>query len=343
MSVNLKQLAESLGLSQTTVSRGLNNHSDVSEATRRRVKQAAERLNYRPNARAMSLATGKSRTIGHVIPSNTQHEMVNPIFGDFVAGASSVYAKHGYNMLVSRVDQGTETEVYSNLISSGAVDGIVIQGPSKKDLRIEQLIKLGAPFAVHGRSSEITAPYSWVDVDNQRAFERATRLLLNFGHRKIALLNGLEHMDFADRRRKGFMQALKSEGFEADPDLMFSEEMTESYGYARTQELLSRDDAPTAIITSSYIAALGTRRAIEDAGLRMGRDISVVTHDDMLSYLPNGSVEPVFTATRSAVSEAGEKLAEMLIAQIKGESNQPESCLLEADLVIGQSTGACPR
>ena len=117
MSVNLKQLAESLGLSQTTVSRGLNNHSDVSEATRRRVKQAAERLNYRPNARAMSLATGKSRTIGHVIPSNTQHEMVNPIFGDFVAGASSVYAKHGYNMLVSRVDQGTETEVYSNLIS----------------------------------------------------------------------------------------------------------------------------------------------------------------------------------------------------------------------------------
>ncbi|NRB02852.1 MAG: substrate-binding domain-containing protein [Rhodobacteraceae bacterium] len=338
--MNLKELSESLGLSQTTVSRGLNNYSDVSEATRKRIKDAAKRLNYRPNARAKGLATGKSRTIGHVIPSNTQHEMVNPIFGDFIAGASSVYARHGYNMLVSRVAQGSETEIYNDLISSGAVDGIVIQGPTEKDQRIEQLSSMGTPFAVHGRSSAITKPYPWVDVNNQRAFERATQLLISLGHRKIALLNGLEHLDFAVRRRNGFLKALGAQGIEADPDMLFSEEMTESYGYLRTKELLDRKDLPTAIVTSSLITALGVRRAIEDSGRRMGKDISVVTHDDMLSYLPNGGAEPVFTATRSAVSEAGERLAEMLIAEINGDEDQPSEVLLEAELVIGRSTGA---
>jgi len=341
MSVTLKELADNLGLSPTTVSRGLNNYSDVSEATRIRIADAAERLNYRPNARAKSLATGKSRTIGHVIPCNSRHEMVNPIFGDFIAAASSVYAQHGYNMLVSRVADGSETEIYADLISSGAVDGIVIQGPAKQDPRIEYLSALEAPFVVHGRSSDVAAPYSWVDVNNARAFERATRLLLDHGHRRIALLNGLEHMDFAARRRNGFMSALSARGVEADEDLVFSEEMTESYGYRVTKSLLMRSEAPSAMITSSFITALGTRRAIEETGMKLGSDISVITHDDMLSYLPNGDTEPVFTATRSAVSEAGRRLAELLIDQINGNGDPHATCLLEADLVIGLSTGAC--
>ncbi len=343
MSVTLKDLSERLGLSQTTVSRGLNDYSDVSEATRKRIKEAAERLNYRPNARAKSLATGKSRTIGHVIPTNTQHEMVNPIFGDFVAGASSVYARNGYNMLVSRVAEGVEAEVYADLVSSGTVDGIVIQGPWVHDPRIEHLCELGVPFAVHGRSSKVIAPYPWVDVNNQRAFERATRLLLDHGHRRIALLNGLEHMDFAYRRRKGFMAALAEQGLTANPDLILHDEMTERFGYRGTRALLERAEPPTAIITSSYITALGTRRAIEESGRQIGRDVSVVTHDDMLSYLPNGDAEPVFTATRSPVAEAGERLAEMLIGQIEGTHGSHETCLLEAELIIGQTTGACPE
>lgn len=343
MSVTLKDLSEQLGLSQTTVSRGLNDYSDVSEATRKRIKDAASRLNYRPNARAKSLATGKSRTIGHVIPNSSKHEMVNPIFGDFVAGASSVYAQHGYNMLVSRIAEGEEAEVYAALVSSGTVDGVVIQGPSTLDHRIEHLSDLGVPFAVHGRSSKIIAPYSWVDVNNRRAFERATRLLLDYGHRRIALLNGLSHMDFAYRRRRGFLAAFEALGVEADPDLIVHDEMTESYGYHSTRKFLERDEKPTAIITSSYITALGARRAIEESRRRVGWDISIVTHDDMLSYLPNGDAEPVFTATRSAVAEAGEKLANMLIGQIEGTLGPHETCLLEAELIIGQTTGACPE
>ncbi|MEM7242100.1 MAG: substrate-binding domain-containing protein [Pseudomonadota bacterium] len=339
MAVNLKTLSEQLGLSQTTVSRGLNGYPDVSETTRKRILEAAKKYNYSPNSRAKSLATGKSRTIGHVIPTNSQHEMVNPIFGDFVAGASTVYAENGYSMLLTRVPEDAEIDTYNRMKSSGAVDGIVLQGPSVDDKRIDFLRKLDIPYAVHGRSSGITSDYPWVDVNNRRAFQRATDLLLDLGHRNIALLNGLEVMDFAGRRKQGFIDAFKKRSIEASPDLIFSAEMTEAYGYKVTTEVLATGSPPTAFLSSSLITALGIRRAIEDQGLRMGRDISVVTHDDMLSYLPNGDSEPVFTATRSSVSLAGRILAQMLIEKIEEKSKGPDAHLLEAELVLGQSTG----
>ena len=92
--MNLKELAESLGLSQTTVSRALNGYPEVNELTRKRVSDAASENNYRPNVRATGLATGRSMAIGHVIPIASGNDVVNPIFGEFVAGASRTYSKH---------------------------------------------------------------------------------------------------------------------------------------------------------------------------------------------------------------------------------------------------------
>jgi LacI family transcriptional regulator len=277
--------------------------------------------------------------IGHVIPTSWRHEMVNPIFGDFIAGASEAYAQRGYDMMVSRVDDGRDDEAYAKLARNGAVDGVVIQGPSVDDPRIAQLYALGLPFAVHGRSTGVASPYPWVDVNNRRAFERATGLLLQLGHRRIALLNGHEHMDFAKRRREGYLRALSEAGVSVDPALMCSAEMTESYGYAETQRLLRAPDPPTAILVSSLISAIGVRRAIQDAGLRLGREVSVITHDDDLSYLKNGADVPLFTATRSSVREAGRLLGEMLIALIEDPATEVRSRLMEAELVVGASTG----
>ncbi|MDH3263922.1 MAG: LacI family transcriptional regulator, partial [Paracoccaceae bacterium] len=94
--MRLKELSAVLGLSPTTVSRALNGYSDVSEETRRRVQEAARRHNYRPDARARGLAMGRARAIGHVIPISTKHEMLNPVFADFIAGAGETYARAGY-------------------------------------------------------------------------------------------------------------------------------------------------------------------------------------------------------------------------------------------------------
>lgn len=337
--MNLKKLSQELGLSQTTVSRALNGYPEVNEATRQRVQRAAEQFGYRPNTRAKGLATGRSMMIGHIIPAASQHEMVNPIFGDFVAGASDTYTRHGYDMMLTRVAKGDEERTYSELRAKGSVDGVLLQGPLVDDPRIPLLDRLGLPFVVHGRSSGVHTPYSWVDVNNRQAFHRATEFLLDLGHHRIGLINGLETMDFARRRRDGYADALRERGVTADPALMQGAEMTEFLGFDETRRMLALDAPPTAILVSSLITAIGVRRAIEDAGLKMGRDISVITHDDDLSYLRNGQDVPIFTATRSPVRLAGEVAAQMLIDQIQAPNQPPATRLLEADLVVGRSTG----
>ncbi|MCR8547263.1 substrate-binding domain-containing protein [Salipiger sp. P9] len=340
--MNLKMLAAHLGLSQTTVSRALNGYPEVSEETRKRVTEAALRLNYAPNARAKGLATGRAMAIGHVIPISTQHEIVNPVFGDFVAGASEAYLKAGYDMTLSLTGDEDEAENYRRLKAKGNVDGIILHGPKMADGRIPFLTGLGLPFVVHGRASDLDQPYCWVDMNNTSAFHRATAFLLDLGHRRIALVNGLEFMDFAHRRRIGYESALRERGIAPDPVLMRSEEMTEPYGYRAATELLAHPEPPTAFLTSSLITALGVRRAIHEAGKQMGRDISIVTHDDDLSYLSNGRDLPIFTATRSSVREAGRIAAEMLLRHIADPGRAPETQLLEAQLIIGGSTGPAP-
>ncbi len=340
--MNLKELSAILGLSQTTVSRALNGYPEVNEATRKKVNAAAAAHNYSPNTRAKSLATGRAHAIGHVIPIATHHEMVNPIFGDFIAGAGEIYAANNYEMVLSIVDDSTEEQVYRAFKTRGTVDGVILHGPKMNDTRIALLQEIGLPFVVHGRASGVTLPYAWLDVNNRRAFSRATEFLLDLGHRRIALINGFETMDFAFRRRAGFEDALAARNVDLDPNLMRSDEMTEHFGFASATDMLGGPNPPTAFLVSSIISALGVRRALEERGLRMGVDVSIVTYDDTLSYLANGADVPIFTATRSSVRDAGRALSAMLLAQIDSPDLAPQHRLLEAELTVGRSTGPAP-
>jgi LacI family transcriptional regulator len=338
--MNLKELSKQLGLSQTTVSRALNGYPEVSEATRLRVREVADAHNYSPNARAKGLATGRALSIGHVIPMSQSHEMVNPVFGDFISGVGTVYSRGGYDMSLSIVPTENELSSYRMLCARSAVDGFVVHAPLMRDPRIALLNELGLPFVVHGRASDITEPYAWLDVNNTSAFQRATEFLIDLGHSKIALINGLEFMDFAHRRRAGYVSAMTAHGLPLNPDHMRYGEMTEVLGYRSASEMLASDNPPTAFLAASMITAIGIRRAIEGAGLVMGEDVSVVTFDDDLSYLKNGEDIPIFTACRSSVRNAGIGLAEILLRQIANPGCPPETKLLEAELIAGQSTGA---
>lgn len=340
--MNLKQLAQHLKLSQTTVSRALNGYPEVNEDTRKRVQEAAKALNYSPNIRAKGLATGKSMAIGHVIPVSSKHEMVNPVFGDFIAGAGEAYSQAGYEMVLSLVADQDEERAYRKIKAKGNIDGLIVHGPRMTDPRIPLLTELDIPFVVHGRASSVDGGYAWVDINNKRAFRRATGYLTDLGHTRIALINGLEDMDFAFRRRQGYLEAHEAAGIEADPDLMFSEEMTEVYGYRLARRLLEAGNPPTAFLVSSMITAIGVRRAIAALGLTMGKDVSVITHDDDLSYLQNGDSVPIFTATRSSVREAGYLSARMLLGMIDMPPSAMPTRLLEAELIIGDSTGRAP-
>ena len=337
--MNLKELSELLELSQTTVSRALNGYPEVSEATRARVVAAANANNYSPNARARGLATGHSRCIGHVISVRDSGEMVNPIFGDFLAGAGETCARNGYEMMLTLVEEQAEADAYRRLKARASVDGVVVHAPRMNDPRLPLLHEIGLPFVVHGRASGTSVPYSWLDVNNRSAFERATEYLLGLGHRRIALINGAETLDFAMRRRKGYEAALTGAGIAVDPALMVSNEMTEGHGHASAIDMLEAPGPPTAFLVSSIICALGVRRALDERGLKPGRDVSIATFDDCLSYLRIGSDTPVYTAMQSSVRSAGSKLAEMLLDRIRNPGAPPSECLREAEFVIGATTG----
>ncbi|ETX14590.1 LacI family transcriptional regulator [Roseivivax halodurans JCM 10272] len=341
--MNLKELAQHLNLSPTTVSRALNGYPEVKETTRRRVEEAAREFNYMPNAWAKGLATGRSMSIGHVMPTSKMHEMVNPVFGDFITGASETYVKEGYDLKLTPVDDGDEAQRYRALRTRGNVDGFIVHGPHLTDGRIALLREIGLPFVVHGRASNMPADYPWIDMNNRRAFERATALLIELGHRRIALVNGLEHMDFAHRRREGFLAALASHGLVPDPALMRGGEMTERLGYRAAADMLDGTSPPTAFLVSSMVTAIGVRRALHERGLELGRDVSVIIHDDDLGYLRNGDDVPIFTATRASVREAGRRAAEMLLRMIRDPACAPLQSLMEAELILGRSTGPAPR
>lgn len=339
IAMNLKELAQELGLSPTTVSRALNGYPEVNEATRTRVMAAAKEHNYHPNTRAIRLATGRAMAVGHVIPIATRREIVNPIFADFIAGAGETYSRNDYDMLLSVVPDEDEEQTYRALKVKGNVDGVIVHSPRENDPRITLLREIGLPFVVHGRATGTTAPYSWLDVNNRRAFLRATEYLLDFGHTRIALVNGLEYMDFAIRRRRGYVEALNAHGMVPDPALMSSDEMSEIAGFRAAERMLMSANPPTAFLAASMISGMGIRRAIESAGLILGRDVSLILFDDDLSYMKNGEVKPIFTAMRSSVREAGRLVAELLLDRIANPDQPHAEQLLEAELVVGMSTG----
>ena len=338
--MNLKQLSAHLKLSPTTVSRALNGYPEVNEATRERVLLAAKQFNYQPSHHANSLATGRSKTIGHVVPLS-KHMMINPHFSDFIAGAGETYSKAGYDMLLRVVSEDEEEAVYKSFAKNGRVDGVIVHGPKENDSRIALLQSLNLPFVVHGRTLQDESSYNWLDVNNFRAFERATKFLLDLGHKNVALINGFENMSFAIRRRDGYLSALDQFGIKPDAKLMFSGEMIEPQGYEAVKHLLNTQQLPTALLISSILPALGVVRAIQEAGLSPGKDISIITFDDQLSFLQNSGDIPLFTSLRSSIQGAGKRLAELLIERIENgdaKGNDFRNELWEAELVIGSST-----
>jgi len=280
--------------------------------------------------------------VGHLIAGLSKNEIMNPIFADFIAGAGETYSKNGYDMVLSVVSDDNEEASYRDLVSRGSVDGVIAHSVKRQDPRIALLRDIGLPAVFHGRATGTEIDYNWVDVNNRRAFQRACEFLLDLGHRRIALVNGPEYMDFAIRRRTGYADAMAARGVELDPAYMASFEMTELSGYREASRMLSLPAAPTAFLAASMLSGMGVRRAIEGRGLRMGRDVSVIIFDDDLSYLRNGEEVPIFTATRSSVREAGRLSAQMLLDVISQPDAPPQNRLLEAELIIGQSTGPAP-
>lgn len=340
--MNLKELSQMLGLSQTTISRALNGYPEVNEETRQRVMKAAKETGYRPNRAAQRLATGKAGSIGLIMPISPDHSS-DMHFAEFQSGLAEASIVHDFHFVIMPSKAEDEEQAIRWLVASGSVDGYYLAYVREKDPRIAMAKSLSLPFIVHGRSFGIDLDYPFLDVDNEGAFFDATRFLLQLGHKRIALLNGQADLDFAHRRRLGTEKALAEKGLLLDPRHTRHSFMGDEQGYRGMKEILSGPDRPTAVLCASTVLALGAVRAMNELGLKLGVDISLIAHDDELPLLKPENFSTPLTTTRSSLRAAGKRIGDRLIAMInQTDPAPPEQELWKVELVVRASTGPAP-
>lgn len=343
--MSLVALAQSLGLSTSTVSRALNGYADVSANTRQRVEDAARRIGYRPHPVAHRLATGRTGAIALVstLPSGNH---LDASFSALLSGAADYLRDRQYFALSVILPAGAqEMPEFERFLGGRLVDGIVLARTRIDDPRVRLLQQRGIPFVTHGRT-RANAPHAWVDADNEGAFEMATQRLIGLGHRRIAFINGQPEMTFAALRAQAFERALLAGGLDRAGCPVLHGEVNGAWGEQAARELLAANQAKvhpqgpiTAFLCATDAVALGAMSAIKAAGLTVGRDISVIGYGntDAGRY-----ATPALTTIDNAVVDNGKHLAEFLLRQIADEPATPPTRLDPVHLIARQSDGPVP-
>jgi LacI family transcriptional regulator len=338
--MKLKDLAERLGLSQTTVSRALNGYPEVSPATRERVAEAARRYDYRPNASARRLATGRAGAVGAVLKTD-RSQMFDPHYVEFLAGLAERLADNEIDIVLGTSRTSDEAAAYRRIAAGTRVDALILSSPTLSDNRVRLLKGLRMPFVLHGRTVD-QGPHAWLDIDNEGGFHHATNHLLDLGHTRIALINGAKQFTYAADRERGFRRALAGRGLPVNEAMIGEGIMTDEVGYRFAERYLAMRPRPTAILVTSMMMALGAFRAIRAADLVLGKDVSMIAHDDVFPYLNADRMVPAMSTTRSSIRAAGIRIGELVIELLAGRAPESIHELWPVDLVVRSSTGPAP-
>jgi LacI family transcriptional regulator len=337
-------LAKDLGLSISTVSRALNGYEDVSKETRERVFARAKEIGYRPNPGARRLKTGTTEAIGVILPAaSSTGQAVDSMYSSLLGGVATAIEGAGYHLLATmqtRNDPARETALYENFIKGSWVDGLLIVRTRVHDTRVELARKAHMPFVTYGRT-ESSEPYAWVDTDNETAFYLSTTRLLEFGHRRIALINGPDEFYFAQLRECGYKRAFGDKALVPDPAWVLHGDLTEASGHALCRSLLIRNPAPTAFVCATDAMALGAIAACREAGLAVGADVSVIGYGNSSA---SAFCDPPLTTVEHQVFENGRHVGQALMKLVRGEIKPADVHYLEpVVLVPRKSDGPVPR
>ena len=316
--MSIRKLAQSLGLSVSTVSRALNGYSDVNAATRERVEQAARATGYRPHPVAQRLATGRTGAVALVSPVLGSSRFDNS-FAQMMHGVTSRLEGAGYYLL-SMALPGAEAELPSlqRLLDAGVIDGLILTRTRPRDARVALLQAHGTPFVTHGRTLH-NDTHAWVDTDNERAMRLAVGRLVSLGHRRIAMINGPGELTFALLRRQGFMQGIAAAALDPAQCPVVHSELTAAAAQAVALDLLNpagRGQRPTAIVCANDVLAMGAAMACRHSGLRVGKDVSLTGYGNSESA---EFADPPLTTVDHQVFESGVHLADLLLRRIAGE------------------------
>ena len=332
---SISDVASHLGVSKSTVSRALNDYQDISKSTRQRIQSAAESLGYRPSSHARKLKRARAETIGFVT-SVKDSRASDPFLATFLDSLSRTLEVDNHDLLLANAsDPEHSVEVFERLLTEHKVDGFIVARTEVEDPRIRYLLEHNIPFVAHGRTADCS-DYAWWDIDNEQVFCDAVQHVVSLGHRRIGLLGGMAHLNYAFQRRQGYRRGLTECDIEFDASLESEVEPEELAGMEATLEMMSASSPPTALLATTDSVAIGAIAAIHSLGLSVGTDVSVIGYDGISV---GAYIDPPLTTFSQSIRESGSQVANMMIEIINGSDPGSLQHLESAVLIRRHSDG----
>ena len=338
MTSSLKEIAEELNLSISTVSRAINNTGRISEETRRLVMEAARRHNYSPNRIAQSLRRKKTNLVGLIVPD------IGDYFSQVIKGTEAELSANGYSMILADSHEDSLKESnYIKLMYQSQIDGLILATVSD-DFRWTDTYEAAEIPVIFFDNEPSQLKCNKVVLNNIKATEIAVDHLVKLGHKNIALICGNTKESTARFRREGFLEAMKKHNLEVDYSLIKEGLYYLDAGYSSMEELiLSRTEHPfTAVIVSTHALSCSAIHAIKDYGLSYPEDLSFVGFD---IEDPNRLFSPSITSVLQPGQHIGRLMVRQLLKSIDAleHSSCEENFLLsfvDPVIKIGESTAA---
>jgi DNA-binding LacI/PurR family transcriptional regulator len=333
--VTLKHIAEELGISAMTVSRAINNRSNVDEKTKERVLKKAESMGYTPNHIAKSLVSNKTSTIGVVVP-----EIAHSFFAQAIQGMEKITYRDDYRIILTHSAEKEDREKYAlETLRAQRVDGILISSAEKiSDYEVyKSIVRSGIKLVFFDRCVEYIGA-SCIQVDDRVGSKKIMQHLVDHGYKRIAHLRGPMSVSIGKERLEGYKEALKENDLPVDESLIIESGFTEKGGYEAMKNLLEagKDKLPDAVFAVNDPSAFGAMDAIEDHGLSVPDDIAIVGFSDDIRA---GLMAPSLTTVRQPAYQIGKIAADKLIRLIENENEPVENIEVKTELVIRESCG----
>lgn len=335
--VTLKDIAEKLGISVTTVSKALKGYPDVSKKTRALVKELAETLNYKPNAFAVNLRTEESKTIGLIIP-----EIVHHFFSSVIKGIISQAEKKGYLVIILQSNESYALEKKQlDLLVSKRVDGILISlANGTADFKhITDIINQGKSIVMFDKIAKIVK-CSKVIIDDRKAAYTATQHLIDTGCKRIAHFRGPLLPQNSIDRFLGYKKALLDNNMMYDPSLVYIfDDMTFEVGEMFARKILSEHPNVDGIFVNTDLVAIGAITEFNRQGVKIPEDISIVGFSN---WFMSSAITPSLTTINQPGFEMGKMAFKQLYKELKAKKKKkdivPKIIELETNLVKRNST-----
>jgi LacI family transcriptional regulator len=334
----LKDIAQELKISITTVSKALKGYSDVSPSTRSAVLKMAEKLNYTPNVVAVNLRTQETKTIGVIIPA-----IVHQFFSKVIDGIIEEAEKHGYLVITLQSNEKFELEKQQLLLlQQKRVDGILISlsNETYRFNHLEAILKNDIPVVMFDKISKIIN-CSKVVIDDQMAAYDAVTYLIEKGYRRIAHFRGSLTPQNSIDRFMGYKKALEDNNIEFDPSIVYLCNNNDDFndGYHNAKKLLKEHNDIDAVFTITDVTAVGIYKCFNENNIKIPEDIAVFGFSD---WFMSSVITPSLSSVKQPEFEMGRKATEILINEIKNLKNKIpysfQEVVLPTSLVIRKST-----